>query len=70
MVDIENEQLVTLQEIAKLSDRSYSTVLRWVNDGAKSLNGRRVKLETVKTPSGKKATTEAYYRFLRALNEC
>ena len=70
MVDLEKEQLITLQEVTKISDCSYSTVLRWVKDGATSIGGRKVKLETVKTPSGKKTTTEAYYRFLRALNEC
>lgn len=70
MISIEKEQLITLQEVTKISDSSYSTVLRWTKSGAMSVGGKRVKLETVKTPSGKKTTAEAYYRFLRALNEC
>ncbi len=70
MVDIEKEQLVSLREITKISDCSYNTVLRWTSNGSRSVGGKMVTLETVKTPSGKKTTVEAYYRFLRALNEC
>lgn len=70
MVDIEKEDLVPLKQISQLSGCSYNTVLRWVRNGSRSVGGRIVKLETTRTPSGNKTSVEAYYRFIRSLNEC
>lgn len=70
MFDMTKEELIALRDITKVVDCSYNTIRRWSRDGVRSVGGKIVKLETIKTPSGRKTSVEAYYRFLRTLNEC
>lgn len=70
MIDVEKEEIVSLRELGKRIERSYNNVLNLVAEGRYSIGGKKIVLETIKTPSGMKTSMEAYYRFLRSLNEC
>jgi hypothetical protein len=70
MIDPKTEQLISLRELGKEIERSYNNVLELVLHGRDSIGGINVKLEAIKTPSGYKTSMDAYYRFVRKLNEC
>ena len=70
MIDVQKEKLLTFAQLAKELDVSYNTINRMVDKGTESVGGSVVKLACVKTPSGRKTSLEAYYRFLGKINEC
>lgn len=71
MIDIEKEKMIPLSDLANRLDLSYNTVNRMVVNGVRAIaSGEIVKLEVVKTSSGRKTSVEAYYRFIGKLNEC
>lgn len=70
MIDARKEKLLTLKELARELDLSYNTVNRMATNGTTSVRGNVVRLECVKTTSGKKTSIEAYYRFIGKINEC
>jgi hypothetical protein len=70
MIDLHNEKLISLRELGKEIERGYNNVLQLVKVGRYSVGGKVVKLEAIKTPSGLMTSKDAYYRFVRKLNEC
>lgn len=78
MIDVETENLINGSEATRdrlLRNRStgkachISQFYRYIQVGAVAVNGDRVRLETVKTPSGMMTSTEAISRFIRRLTE-
>lgn len=63
------EKLISLRELGKKINRHYNTVLKLTKTGYYSLGGRLVHLEVIRTPSGMRTTVEAWYRFLKAINQ-
>lgn len=70
MIDMRRETLISLRELGKFIKRGESTVRRLANQGARGLSGEIVRLDVIRTPSGMRTTTEAWYRFLAKLNKC
>lgn len=70
MIDPQAEKLISLRELGREIERGYNNVLELVKEGRHSIGGKVIKLEAIKTPSGYKTSREAYYRFVRKLNEC
>lgn len=70
MIDVTKEKLMPLSDLARQLDVSYNTVNRMILFGRKNLQGEIVKMECLNTPSGRRTTIEAYYRFIGKLNEC
>lgn len=67
-----SEKPVPLDEFGKLReiDRTYETVLRWVNEGLENRNtGEIVRLETCRGTRGLCTSIEAYRRMIEELNE-
>ena len=48
---------------------SLASLYRFIQRGARSVSGERVKLETIRLPAGMRTSTEAVERFIRALND-
>lgn len=78
MIDVEAEQLIPLAEArshpALRNPRTGkpanpSTVFRHAIHGAKAVNGERIRLETVKLPSGLVTSSEAIVRFISRLTD-
>ena len=78
MIDLDTEELVDFRRAAKttlLKNRKtgsachVSQIFRYAQAGARAMNGDRVRLEVVKTPSGMMTSTEAIGRFIRRLTE-
>ena len=76
MIDLDTEHLIDFRHAAKtnlLQNRRtgspchVSQIFRYAQCGARAVNGDRVRLETVKTPSGMMTSTEAISRFIRRL---
>jgi hypothetical protein len=75
MIDVLNENLIDLRAACKLPPfrgregkaAHISSLYRHALRGAKASDGSRIKLETVRTPSGLKTSTEAVSRFIAAL---
>jgi hypothetical protein len=70
MIDPKTEKLISLRQLGKEIERGYNNILELVKVGRQSVGGKTVKLEAIKTPSGWMTSMEAYYRFVRKLNEC
>ena len=77
MIDIEKETLLAPAEVARLPmfrrhgrAVNVSTVWRWITHGVRARSGRRVRLESIKMPSGSFSSAEAAARFVAALNHC
>jgi hypothetical protein len=70
MIDPRTEELVTLKELGQRLQRTYNNIYELVRVGRESVGGKTVQLEVIKTPGGMRTSMEAYYRFLRKLNEC
>lgn len=77
MIDVLNETILDLPEAAKLSPfRNHKTgrpaglasLYRYIQRGARSVNGSRIRLETIRTPGGTRTSREAVERFIRALS--
>jgi hypothetical protein len=77
MIDPKTETLITLREAASnpllMKFRAgqiahVSTLWRYALKGARAADGRRVKLETLKTFRGLSTSAEAIARFVAALN--
>lgn len=71
MIDPRIEKLILLRDFARhLPDSpTYQTVWGWATRGRLSLDGTLVKLETLKTATGRCTTLEAYWRFVVALSQ-
>ena len=74
MIDIHEEPLLSLSAAAALvpparqGKRTHlSTILRWILDGAKGPNGKRVKLEAVRIGGRWMTTRSALQRFVERL---
>lgn len=59
----------TLDELAKMIDRTYSGVYSMTKTGRKSKSGKMVVLETTKMPCGAVVTKEDWELFKLRLNE-
>jgi hypothetical protein len=74
---LEGETLLTLSEVTKRfpghkgsgSRLSYTTVLRWVINGCRSVGGQNVKLEAVRNGQRWLTSVEALARFNAALGQ-
>lgn len=74
---LEGEKLLTLSEVTKRfpghkgsgSRLSYTTVLRWVINGCRSVGGQNVKLEAVRNGQRWLTSVEALARFNAALGQ-
>src|SRR5690348_16651826 len=77
MIDVNCEQLISPREAtrhpvfqnAKGRPGSLATVYRAINPGARSMTGERVRLETIKVPSGLRTSREAIARFIARLSD-
>ena len=77
MIDIETEDLIDLRAACREPVFRQKTgkalhisgMYRHVLRGARDANGDRVKLETVRTPSGLRTSREAIGRFIAALTD-
>lgn len=78
MIDVETEKLINFATACKhpalkndVTGRPChpAQLYRYVKTGARSANGERVRLETVRTPRGMRTTREAIARFIAALTE-
>jgi hypothetical protein len=78
MLNIDNEDLIDLATACKhpalrnAKSRQpchISALYRHVMHGARAANGERVRLETIRTPSGLRTSTEAIARFIAALTD-
>jgi hypothetical protein len=74
MINALNEELIDLREATVLppfrrrgKPAHIASIYRYVQRGARAVNGERVRLETIRTPSGMKTSREAVERFLHAL---
>jgi hypothetical protein len=74
VIDLSSEATLGLQEAAKILPPfrlgrpvSYPSVLRWIIQGAKSLDGRVVRLEAVRVGSRWVTSKEALQRFAERL---
>lgn len=69
VIDHGKERPLLLSELARELDISYYTVRAWVTDGRwNRSHTRRVKLETIRLPSGQGTTREAYHRMIEDMN--
>jgi hypothetical protein len=75
MIDIWAEDLLDVTEAAKAPafmragrPIHVATLWRYAARGVKSRSGERVKLETVRTPSGTRTSRQAIERFVERLN--
>jgi hypothetical protein len=59
----------TLEELAKMIDRTYSGVYSMTKQGRKSKSGKMVVLETIKMPCGAVVKKEDWELFKLRLNE-
>lgn len=76
MIDAKTESLTSPKDATghpvfqRLGQRPHlSTIYRWMTRGARSLTGRSVRLESMKTPGGRVTSQEAIARFIAALND-
>ncbi len=76
MIDVINSELLDAKEIAKLPPfvrngkaASRGTIYRILQRGARAINGKLIKLECVKTPSGIKTSREAVAEFVQRLTD-
>jgi hypothetical protein len=76
VIDVFSEELIDLRRVCRESvfrnpnsnkPAHISSVYRHVLRGALAVNGDRVKLEVVKTPSGLRTSREAIQRFVERL---
>ena|SRR5688572_19503795 len=74
MIDVLTEDLIDLREAAKLAPfrragkaANVATIYRYVQRGARAVNGERVRLPTVRTPGGLKTSRQAVVRWLHEL---
>jgi Protein of unknown function (DUF1580) len=71
------DDLLTLNQVQHLPallrpdgrPRDLSCIYRWALRGVRGASGQRIKLETIKTPSGMRTTAAAVAAFLAALND-
>jgi Protein of unknown function (DUF1580) len=76
-IDIETETLIDLRAAATLpvfrnrtgKSAHISSVYRFVMRGARAANGQRIRLETVRVPSGLRTSREAVQRFIAELTD-
>jgi hypothetical protein len=78
-IDISTENIIDLRDTAKMpvfrNARSgkaahMSQLYRWTTgSGARAADGTRVRLATIRTPSGLRTSVEAVERFIHALTE-
>jgi hypothetical protein len=78
MFDVLNEDLIDLRAACREKPFRHrktgkpahiSSMYRHVMRGARAANGERVRLETVRTPSGLRTSREAVQRFIAALTD-
>jgi hypothetical protein len=78
MIDVLTEDLISLRDVCRepamrnnltRKPAHISQAYRWIQIGAKSVSGKRIQLETVKTPSGLRTSRQAIARFIAALSE-
>jgi hypothetical protein len=78
MIDIESETLIDLCSACRLPvfvnqktrrPCGIASMYRYILRGARAANGDRIKLETIKTPTGTRTSREAVERFIRALSD-
>lgn len=78
MIDILTEDLIDLRQACRLAvfknaktgrPAHIASMYRHVMRGARGAGGERVRLETVRTPSGLKTSTQAVQRFIAALTD-
>jgi len=74
MIDLDIESPLTLREACQVDflrrngrALNFSTMWRWTHYGALAQDGTRIKLETIKLPSGLKTSREALKRFAERL---
>jgi hypothetical protein len=67
LLDILNETRLTLHEVAKRCHVNLSTTWRWVLSGI-VINGKRVKLRTVRLGGRRVTSTEELQRFFERCN--
>lgn len=76
MIDIQTEDLMDLKEAARepvfrspktKKPAHVASIYRHVLRGGRAANGERVKLETIRTPSGLRTSRQAVERFIAAL---
>jgi hypothetical protein len=76
MIDVNNETLVTLNQARAhavfLTDGkrcSLGKIYRLAQHGARAVNGDRIRLEVIKTPTGLLTSREAIQRFVQLLSD-
>ena len=74
MIDLAQEQLLRLDEAAKVVPPSrggrrthLSTILRWIQRGARNPSGELIRLEAIRLGGSWKTSREALQRFAEAL---
>jgi hypothetical protein len=75
MVDVFNEQLLSLAQVAKLLPPgrqgrpvNFSTIYRWIFTGVRAPDGERVKLEAIRLGGRYLVSREAIERFIERLS--
>ncbi len=71
-IDPTKEEVVPLQEFRKILGQkyAYTTILQWVREGRLNRWSKtRHKLEAIQMPWGLGTSKEAYWRFIKKLNE-
>lgn len=64
-----NEELFSLKQCEHVLGLTYKTMKRYACWGVPDINGKPVRLEVCRLPSGATATSrEAYRRFIRRIN--
>lgn len=78
MIDVESEQLIPLTEARKhpalrnprtRKPAHASSVFRYALQGARATSGEKIRLETVKLPSGLCTSAQAIARFIKRLTD-
>jgi hypothetical protein len=78
MIDMLKEDLIVLRAACREKPFRHrrtgkpahiSSLYRHVMRGARAANGERIRLETVRTPSGLRTSREAIARFIQALTD-
>lgn len=76
MIDVNSEKLVTLNQarthpvFSKDGERcSLGKIYRLAQHGARAVNGERIRLEVIKTPTGLLTSREAIQRFVQLLSD-
>jgi len=66
MIDVANEKLIGIEDVAAQSRRHFSSVFRWIFKGVPGPDGQRVRLEAIRLGGRWGTSPAALQRFAEA----